>query len=403
MFRYVTELKALVIDADSFSFSADLWEKLARSYQLFFLTESDATERMACGKYGNNHVYKSSERVFWPNQETHHVVLKKMRVHTTEIAYVSADFTFLVKALGFLSGTILVRADGMSYPEISMAPDMIYSSLESLEVSLLSTGKGFSGEVMINPLGKRGERGAVMVPLKDGQYRIPVMVLGRYYGKHHYMYQLHPYSSAIFLNKQYGKKYYGIFNSMFAQLLSNSVAALKKRFEIDCVCSVPPHPGKENRFLKIINIISEQNGVENINDRFFCIKEYDKQKISSEVDRQKNVKGAFSYTGSLQGKNIVLIDDIISTGATVKECYRTLKACGAKEIFVIVMAVNQLGGSYWCLDNPAVWCRHCGDKMYLTVNSRSKKFFYSCKCGKTLDYEMAYNQLIEKINMEFTY
>lgn len=240
-----------------------------------------------------------------------------------------------------------------------------------------------------------------MVPLRDGQYRIPIMVLGRYYGKHHYMYQLHPYSSAIFLNKQYGKRYYGIFDSMFAQLLSNSVAVLKKHFKIDCVCSVPPHPGKENRFLKILNIISEQNGIKNIDDKFCCIKEYDTQKTSSEVDRQKNVKEAFSYTGNLQGKNVVLIDDIISTGATVKECFRALKACGAKEIFVVVMAVNQLGGSYWCLENPAVWCRDCGNKMYLTVNSRSKKFFYSCKCGRTLDYEKAYRQLIEKIDKEF--
>ena len=49
--------------------------------------------------------------------------------------------------------------------------------------------------------------------------------------------------------------------------------------------------------------------------------------------RRLNVRGAFAVTRSreagLQGRNVLLIDDVITTGATVGACTRTLKRAGA--------------------------------------------------------------------------
>jgi len=57
-------------------------------------------------------------------------------------------------------------------------------------------------------------------------------------------------------------------------------------------------------------------------------------------EREKNIKGAFSINNSedIQGKDIMLIDDVLTTGATVRECSKMLKKAGAGDIYVITLA-----------------------------------------------------------------
>lgn len=56
------------------------------------------------------------------------------------------------------------------------------------------------------------------------------------------------------------------------------------------------------------------------------------------TERAKNVIGAFVTNADLSGKRIILTDDIFTTGSTVNECARVMKAAGAKEICVICAA-----------------------------------------------------------------
>lgn len=58
--------------------------------------------------------------------------------------------------------------------------------------------------------------------------------------------------------------------------------------------------------------------------------------------RLKNVEGAFAVNSAktryLHGKNIILIDDVITTGATVETCTRTLIDAGARQVDVLALA-----------------------------------------------------------------
>jgi len=63
--------------------------------------------------------------------------------------------------------------------------------------------------------------------------------------------------------------------------------------------------------------------------------------MTSAAARARNVKGAFGVRQGhrLAGKNICLVDDIKTSGATLNECAQTLKAAGASKVFALVLAV----------------------------------------------------------------
>lgn len=59
-------------------------------------------------------------------------------------------------------------------------------------------------------------------------------------------------------------------------------------------------------------------------------------------ERAANVQGAFAVTDArravVQGRHLVLVDDVLTTGATVEACARALLRAGAKHVDVLVFA-----------------------------------------------------------------
>lgn len=59
-------------------------------------------------------------------------------------------------------------------------------------------------------------------------------------------------------------------------------------------------------------------------------------------ERLENIKGSVKinnkYKKDIFRKNVLLIDDVITTGATINECCKKLKKAGAKKIYVLTFA-----------------------------------------------------------------
>jgi len=63
--------------------------------------------------------------------------------------------------------------------------------------------------------------------------------------------------------------------------------------------------------------------------------------MATAAARAANVAGAFAVRGDhrFAGRNVCLVDDIKTTGATLNECAKTLKNAGAAKVFAVVLAV----------------------------------------------------------------
>lgn len=403
MFRCITDLKALAIDLDSFSnIDISCWNGLYKHFKCLFIISEESEKLKIKEAYPDAIVFhmKKFIKLFAPSQTTHAQILGQLGVDATEMAYLSANLDFLNNAMSFLGGTIWVT-DSVNYEEASKSPDLICKNVDTLERLLTSHVKGFLGEIAVYP--ETETRGMVIpVEFESQQGTVPLYMMGRYFGHSHYMNQLHPYSTAIALNKKEGRPYYKKYDDVFARLYICTVRRIQNQAPIDGIVSVPTRPGMPNRFEQIVKQICEECNIKDLTPYFQCIKDYPTQKNLSSLERQENIKGVFSYEGDLSGKNIIIIDDIVTTGSTMRECIEELYSHGASQIFVVALAINQIQGTYWSADPAQVSCPNCGEKMQLLINSHTNGFFYSCyNCHQTLDFEKGRTILCDCVNSEW--
>ena len=129
------------------------------------------------------------------------------------------------------------------------------------------------------------------------------------------------------------------------------LAAKKKLDGIDFIVPVPLHKAKlRDRTYNQSEYIAKGIGnilkAEVINDAVIRSRFTPTQTRLNKAERKVNVSGAFGinpqYTDKLHGKNILLADDVITTGATILECASALKAAGTGRLYICSAAYAEL-------------------------------------------------------------
>lgn len=130
-----------------------------------------------------------------------------------------------------------------------------------------------------------------------------------------------------------------------AQMLSSLVFQHMDADNIDAVTFVPLHHTRRrdreyNQSALLARALAHMIGVPCMNRIIRRHKKTTSQTNLTAKDRIVNVRGCFKYrNGSwLDGKRILLVDDVMTTGATVNECAKTLKKGGASEVFAVAVA-----------------------------------------------------------------
>ncbi len=110
---------------------------------------------------------------------------------------------------------------------------------------------------------------------------------------------------------------------------------------------IPLHPKKEkargfNQSLLILKKLSELITLPEIQDNVLIkVRNTNSQiELADYKERTENVSGSFEILEKkkIAGKNILLLDDVFTSGATIKEAARVLKEAGAKKIIGLVVA-----------------------------------------------------------------
>jgi len=119
-------------------------------------------------------------------------------------------------------------------------------------------------------------------------------------------------------------------------------------FDPDIIIPVPIHKNRLklrgfNQSLEISKKLSRLIGVPIERNILIRTKDTISQVGLKKSEREKNVKNVFRVIGDIKGINIVLVDDVYTSGATASECSKVLKKAGARVVSVLVVARTQSG------------------------------------------------------------
>ncbi len=115
--------------------------------------------------------------------------------------------------------------------------------------------------------------------------------------------------------------------------------------EADLIIPVPLHKNKEkergfNQAALLGKYIAKETDILLNTDTLVRVKNTKVMHNLNKKERQENVKDAFKVIDKrvIKKKNIILVDDIFTTGATVNTCSRLLIESGAKSVTVLTFA-----------------------------------------------------------------
>ncbi len=130
--------------------------------------------------------------------------------------------------------------------------------------------------------------------------------------------------------------YRRVVGRLMAPLMAGSLAG--QRF--DAVVAVPLHRARLakrgfNQAEVMGRAVADRIGAPFL-DKLRAVRGTRDQVELTAPDRRENVAGAFSARGPVTGR-VLLVDDVMTTGATLNECARVLKTSGAGEVHALTL------------------------------------------------------------------
>jgi ComF family protein len=117
--------------------------------------------------------------------------------------------------------------------------------------------------------------------------------------------------------------------------------------EADMLVPVPLHwrrgwSRRYNQSGALAKVIARQSGVKMVSEALRRVRATEQQIGLSRKDRASNVQGAFGVAAErkaeIQGRRVILVDDVLTSGATVDACARALLRAKAAQVDVLVFA-----------------------------------------------------------------
>jgi ComF family protein len=130
---------------------------------------------------------------------------------------------------------------------------------------------------------------------------------------------------------------------LFGQLLAEAVRWQPQASVPERLVPVPLHPSRlrqrgYNQSLEVARVLGRELGVAVVRDGVERIVATPPQLSLARAQRLENVRDIFRPRQPLRARHLVIIDDVVTTGATVGELARMLRAAGAERVDVWAVA-----------------------------------------------------------------
>jgi ComF family protein len=143
---------------------------------------------------------------------------------------------------------------------------------------------------------------------------------------------------------KYDKKF--LVGKYLGENLGKEFASQFQSWNINLIIPVPLHHLKKaergfNQSYYIAKGISITTGIA-LNARVLKRARFTQSQTTKTLkEREENIDGAFKVRkrDNVKGKNIMLVDDVMTTGATINECGKTMLEAGVKHIYAATVAI----------------------------------------------------------------
>jgi len=130
------------------------------------------------------------------------------------------------------------------------------------------------------------------------------------------------------------------------KLIGKNLKEQIKNWNIDIITPVPLHSLRKvdrgfNQSRYIANGIGKELGINVKSNLLKRIRYTETQTNLTLKEREENILNAFraKHKGMIDGKTFLIVDDIITTGATIRECGKVLLEAGAERVYACSAAI----------------------------------------------------------------
>lgn len=155
---------------------------------------------------------------------------------------------------------------------------------------------------------------------------------------------LHPYKDSFleaFTKMKFRKNYYKV------KAASKLMSLQFRKMNVKCDFSVPVptvitnyHEREYCTAVELCHLVAKEFGLK-VYDNLIIKKSPIQQAKQKLEERYESIKGAFiinkRFKKKLSGKTVLLVDDVITSGATASECAKILKENGAKYVYLLAL------------------------------------------------------------------
>ena len=153
-----------------------------------------------------------------------------------------------------------------------------------------------------------------------------------------------PVPGAIYRFKYRNRRSYA---KVFAREMEKYYGSWIRKREIGVMIPVPLHAARRrhrgyNQAELLAEELSVLTGIPVEKKALFRIRNTIPQKSLDTGERKKNLQGAFAVSGRWKPvKNVLLIDDIYTTGSTIEHAARVMHRAGAENVYFLTISIGQ--------------------------------------------------------------